>query len=554
MLLAVALLGVTCALPTDKSDEVFVVVNVPKMVVLQGQTLDATATLWQRVGADSVEIKNASFQWTTTNDALATVKAAGSGGAQVTGVSPGAVDLSVRPVSFEKAQTQSITLRVSKPLEIDSVRPSTAHFGDLLTIYGVGVDSIFVASLADVNLIEYQFSRIRDSSGVGQITYWVPPPTRTDSLFYLGAGVFGFDTAMTEVLKTDLFEPNDSTPALLDLDLGSPWPGTPLEPILFLNPALAFEPVEREKTGQDWFRFSISDTTQPKTFFITYPSFGDTLAANTFLLDSLAYATGAPGDPIEKFYSRDSADFIGSEFYTCKGYQFDPVQVDRESTTVALKTLPSRAIHIVTFFGKPQRYGLTVANGYFTADPRIKADRFEENDFCHFADNQRIRIDTLPAVGFSDTLNIDNPFEIDWYRIEAPSLALGETMIFRLQGRPFVAGRDSSDIDIYVLTVPGSTGSSVSEVGSATATGSSESLTLNLSAGSYYVAVVDYAGVATRYSMCIRKTAVLNPACNLMASPPPSLGAPKRTAQPAAATRAAADMRADSLFVQRRRP
>ena len=553
VVLAVALTGVTCAFPTDKSNDVFVVVHVPKMVVLQGQTLDASATLWQRVGTDSVEIKNASFQWTTTNDALATVKDAGFGGAQVTGVSPGTVDLSVRPISFEKAQTQFTTLRVSRPLEIDSVRPSTARFGDLLTIYGVGVDSIFVASLADVNLIEYPFSRIRDSSGLGRITYWVPPPARPDSLFYLGAGVFGFDTATTDVLKEDLFEPNDSTPAMIDLDLGSPWPGTVLAPILFLNPALAFEQVEREKTGQDWFRFSISDTTQPKTFFITYPSFGDTLAANTFLLDSLAYATGAPGDPIEKFYSRDSADFVGSEFYTCKGSQFDPIQVDRESTTVALKTLPSRAIHIVTFFGKPQRYGLTVANGYFTADPRIQPDRFEENDFCHFADNQRIRIDTLPAVGFSDTLNLDNPFEIDWYRVEIPSQGLGETMVFRLQARPFVVGRDSSDVDIYVLTVPGSTGSDVSEVGSSIKAGSSESLTLTLSAGSYYVAVVDYAGVATRYSMCIRKTSIVNPVCTLIASPPASGGAPKRVAQPSTSAPAATGTRG-SLFGERRRP
>jgi hypothetical protein len=317
---------------------------------------------------------------------------------------------------------------------------------------------------------------------------------------------------------------------------------------------LAFEPVEREKIGQDWFRFGTSDTTQAMTFFITYPTFGDTASTNTFLLDSLAYLTGAPGDPIEKFYGRDSADFVGSDFYVCKGSEFDPLQVARESTTVALKTLPSHAIHIVTFFAKPQRYGLTVVNGYFTADPRIKADRFEENDFCHFADNQRIRIDTLPAAGFSDTLNIDNPFEIDWYRIQVPSLALGETFVFRLQGRPFVAGRDSSDIDIYVLTVPGSTGSDVSEVGSSTAAGSSESLTLNLSAGSYYVAVVDYAGVATRYSMCIRKASVVTPSCALIASPPSSLGAPKRAQQPSAAAAAATGASRGSLFERRRRP
>lgn len=558
VLLAVALSGVTCAFPTDKSNDVFLIVSVPKQVVLQGQTLDVSATLWQRTGTDSLEIKNTSFQWGTTNDARATVKDVGYGDAQVTGVSPGTVDLTVRAVSFEKAPTSYITLRVSKPLEIDSVRPTTAHFGELLTVYGVGVDSIFVASLAGVNLIEYPFSRVRNSAGLGQISYWVPPPAHSDSLFYLGAGVFGFDTSTTDVLKDDLFEPNDSTPALIDLDLGSPWPGTALEPILFVNPALAFEPVEREKLGQDWFRFSASDSTQALTFFITYPSVGtDTAGTRTFLLDSLAYAAGALGDPVEKFYGRDSADFVGSDFYTCKGSQFDPLQVDRESTTVALKTLPSHAIHIVTFFSKPQRYGLTVANGYFTADPRIKADRFEENDFCHFTDSlpgqpnppSRLHIST---VAFADTANIDNPFEIDWYRIEVPSGGVGDSVLFRLQGRPFVAGRDSSDIDIYVLTVPGSTGSGVFEVGSSTATGSTENLMLNLAAGSYYVAVVDYAGVAMRYSMCIRRIPALGlPACGLIAPGPAVAGALKRV-NAAAAAPAAPNSRRNSLFVRRR--
>lgn len=560
VMLAVALIGVTCAFPTDKSNDVFVVVHVPKQVVLQGQTLDVGATLWQRTGNDSVEIKNASFQWGTTNDALATVRDVGYGDAQVTGVSPGSVDLSVRPVSFEKAQTASIRLRVSKPLEIDSVRPATVHFGDLLTIYGVGVDSIFIATLAGVNLIEYPLSRY-DSAGLGRITYWVPPPARTDSLFYLGAGVFGFDTATTDVLKNDLFEPNDSTPASIDLDLGGPWSGTGtlLDSINFVNPALAFEPVERATVGEDWFRFTSGDSTQALTFFITYPSAGtDTAGTTTFLLDSLSYLTGAPGDPIEKFYGRDSADFVGSDFYTCKGSQFDPSQVDRESTTVALKTLPSHAIHIVTFFSKPQRYGLTVANGYFTADPRIKADRFEENDFCHFADSlpgkpnppSRFHIST---TAFSDTANIDNPFEIDWYRIEVPSHSLGDSVLFRVQARPFVVGRDSSDVDIYVLTVPGSTGPDVSAVGSSVNTGSAESFLLNLAAGSYYVAMVDYAGVATRYSMCMRMIQAFGvKTCPLIAPAPAVVGTPKRTRVPAASP--AIDGRGSSLFVHRRRP
>lgn len=557
-----ALSGVTCTFPTDKSSDVFVAVHVPKLVVLQGQTLDAAATLWQRVGTDSVEIKNASFQWGTTNDALATVKDVGYGGAQVTGVSPGSVDLTVRAVSFEKAQTAYITLRVSKPLEIDSVRPPTAHYGSLLTVYGVGVDSIFVASLGNVNLIEYPFSRVRDSTGLGQITFWVPPPAPSASLFYLGAGVFGFDTATTNILKDDIYEPNDTTSADVDLDAGSLWPGTPLAPIVFTNPALAFEQPDRDiGLGEDWFRFGTSDTTQAMTFFITYPSFGDTsaFATRTFLLDSLAYATGALGDPIEKFYGRDSADFIGSDFYTCKGDQFDPAQVSRESTTVALKTLPSHAIHVVTFFSHPQRYGLTVAQGYFTADQRIKADAYEENDFCHYTDSipgqpsPKSRISISP-VQFTDTMNIDNPFEIDWYRIEVPAHGVADSVLFRLQGRPFITGRDSSDIDIYVETVPGSTGSGVFDVGSSVNAGSSEDLMLDLPAGSYYLAVVDYAGVAERYSMCIRvipQLAVIR-TCTLIL-PGPAVPGRSKAVRPAAAP-PSGKAGPHGFFVRPRRP
>jgi hypothetical protein len=551
----VALLGVTCALPTDKSDQVFVTLVAPSGVVLRGEDMSVFAQAWHVVGTDTQAITNVDFAFTSGSSSIARVESDGGGYATVTGVNSGMVDIVARAVSFEQAGQGDLPLRVANPLEIDSVRPSVAPFGEVVTVYGVGVDSMFIASLGDVNLIEYPFSRVRDSAtGLGRISFWVPPPAHSAPLFYLGAGVFGFDTTVTDVLKEDVYEPNDSVPSNVNLDLGGPWPGTALAAILFANPALAFEPLERNTLGQDWFRFETSDTTQAMTFFITYPTFGDTASTNTFLLDSLAYNTGAPGDPIEKFYGRDSASFVGSDFYTCKGSQFDPAQTARESTTVALKTLPSRAIHIVTFFAKPQRYGLTVADGYFTADSRIAPDRFEENDFCHFADNQRIRLDTLGPAGFSDTLNIDNPFEIDWYRIEVPSGGVGDSILFRMQARPFVTGRDSSDLDLYVLTVPGSTGSGVFEVGSSVKTGSSENLMLSLAAGSYYVAVVDYAGVAMRYSMCIRRIPALGvPFCALAAPAPHVVGTSKRLTQPAAAPHTA-PARDSSLFVRRRRP
>ncbi len=555
--LVAALAGASCSFPTDKSDKVFVTLEAPARVVLRGQDMSIYAQAWHVVGIDTQRIGNVDFAFST-----------GSGGyATVTGVNSGTVDIGARAIAFDKAQEADLVVRVSNPLEIDSVRPKIANYGQVVTVYGVGVDSMFLASLGGVGLIEYPFSRLRDTAtGLGRISFWVPPPARSDSLFFLGAGVFGKDTSITRVLRDDIFEPNDTFPANVNLDLGGPWPGTILAPILFTNPALAFEPVDRAiGLGEDWFRFSISDTTQPLTFFITYPSiFGDTAGTRTFLLDSLAYATGAPGDPVAKFYGRPGADYVGSDFYLCKGYQFQPAQVSRESTVVALKTLPSHAIHIITFFSRPQRYGLTVARGYFTADKRIRPDAYEENDFCHYADsvpgqpNPKGRIHVTSAgAGFSDTMNIDNPFEIDWYRLEVPSHNLGDSVLIRLQGRPFVAGQDSSDIDLYVLTVPDSaSGTTLTEVGSSVNAGSTEDLMVDLAAGSYYLAVIDYAGVAERYSLCIRGIPFLASlrSCNLILPGPPAPGPARSKLRPQASPMAAAPGGRRPFFPLRRRP
>ncbi|OLB50971.1 MAG: hypothetical protein AUI08_04295 [Gemmatimonadetes bacterium 13_2_20CM_2_65_7] len=563
--LTAALAGVSCSFPTDKSDKVFVTLDAPARVVLRGQDMSIYAQAWHVVGIDTQRIGNVDFAFSTGSSTIARVEKNTGGYATVTGVNSGTVDIGARAIAFDKAQEADLVVRVSNPLEIDSVRPKIANYGQVVTVYGVGVDSMFLASLGGVALIEYPFSRLRDSAaGLGRISFWVPPPARSDSLFFLGAGVFGKDTAITRVLRDDIFEPNDTFPANINLDLGGPWPGTILAPILFTNPALAFEPVDRAiGLGEDWFRFSVSDSTQPLTFFITYPSiFGDTAGTRTFLLDSLAYATGAPGDPVQKFYGRPGADYVGSDFYLCKGYQFQPAQVSRESTVVALKTLPSHAIHIITFFSRPQRYGLTVARGYFTADKRIRPDAYEENDFCHYADSVPGQPSPKPRIhvttaGFSDTMNIDNPFEIDWYRLEVPSHNLGDSVLIRLQGRPFVAGQDSSDIDLYVLTVPDSaSGTTLTEVGSSVNAGSTEDLMVDLAAGSYYLAVIDYAGVAERYSLCIRGIPFLSTprSCNLILPGPPAPGPTRSKLRPQASPMVGAPGGRRPFFPPRRRP
>ena len=509
--IAVALAGVTCSFPTDKSDKVFVTLEAPSGVVLRGHEMSVLARAYRVVGTDTQAIGNVDFAFYTTSSTLARVEPSGGGYATVTGVNSGTVEILARAVAFERAPQANLFLRISNPLEVDSVRPKVARHGQVITVYGVGVDSLFIASLAGVNLIEYPFSRVRDASGRGRISYWVPPPARSDSLFYLGAGVFGFDTATTTVVYKDIYEPNDTVPTVLDLNGPGPWPGTIYAPILFTNPALAFEPVDRAVgQGVDWFQFNVADTTRALTFFINYPSFGDTAATRTFLIDSLYHNVD--------FFGRDSADFIGSTFQRCRGFYFAPPQKARESTTVALRSLPSQHLHVVTFFKRAQRYGLTVLQGYFTADPRIHPDAYEENDMCHFADRPGKRITLAAGVAFTDTMTIDNPFDPDWYVVDVPPPAgVDNSFRIKLAPRPF-ATADSSDIDVYVIRY----GDFALMASGVTKGSSYEDVSVSLAAGRYYVSVVDYAGVATRYSMCMSaRGGLFTNNCNLIVAPSP---------------------------------
>ncbi|HEY6807652.1 MAG TPA: hypothetical protein VI160_02600 [Gemmatimonadales bacterium] len=512
-----AALAAGCAFPTDDSAKVFVLVQAPRQFLLRGAEMFLHARAVRVVGTDTLEVPNVDFKWTTDNATLATVTKSGDSSAKVTGVNRGDVTITARAVNFNQAATGAVVIRVSNPIEIDSVRPAVVRYGEVLTVYGIGVDSLFLSSMAGVSLVKYPFSESRNPvTGSARISYWVPPPASSDSVFFLGAGVNGFSHGVTGVLPFDVYEPNDTSPAFIDLDAGGPWPQIPQ--LLFFNPALEFEPQPRGQEGDDWFKFQRSDTTRPTTFILTYPSFGDTLT-RTFFADSVGSGFTFPSD----------VTFYGTQWHYCHNGRFTPLQVFHDSTILALKELPFPRMTVLTFFSNPLRYGLTVVDGYVTSDPRIKPDRFEENDFCNFADLPS-RLINLTSGTFSDTLTIDNPFDIDWYKIQVPAPGLTDSLRIRLAARPFVALQDSSDIDVYVLNATGTP----AEIGSSTNAGSSEYLALQLAAGFYYVVVVDYAGVPTRYSMCMGQGGPLA-SCALIPAPPAGAPRPKRPRLPSGA-------------------
>ena len=501
--LAVALLVATCKFPTDKSDEVYVTIEAPTQVVLDGDEMSVQARAWRRVGTpdsgngDDEAIANVDFAWTTSAGAVAGVQEDASGYATIQGIGPGIADITARAVAFESAAPSTLPVRVSGFLEIDSVTPSFIKWGDKITLWGVGLKFAFAVSLPGSNLIPDTLT-YTESQGLSSMQFWVPQPARTDRLFVLGPGIFFSPPDSVTVDTVDLYEPNTTTPTLLSLDGPGPYPTIPS--VLFFNPALAFEELPRDTfVGYDWYRFTHSDSSRAMTFILR-PQ-GNTDSSGLFIVfsDSIVFAGGGHGP------GPDPTWFITSEgLYYCPRGGFSPNMLPSDSMIMAFKSLPRYApgntgFHVLNFYGQRFNYTMVAVDAYLTSDKRIQPDRFEENDICTMADDPAKLISVGPGVSFSDTLNIDNPHDLDWLRFRVAAPLLADSTMIRIRSRPFGGGPgfDRSDIDLYVLDVNFNSMGSVSDVGSR------DSMRLRLPPGDYYLAVVDYVGEATRYSLCI---------------------------------------------------
>jgi len=482
----------TCVFPTERDSSVHVSVTRLR-ILIRGRDTTAKATAWQMVApADSQRIPNVSFVWSSSNPAVATVDNAG----HIVGVNSGTAVIRAAAANFDKASaTGDDTLRVSAPLEIDSVRPKTVKYGEKLTIYGVGADSIFSASLAGAQLIRVPFSDTAFKSGTARTRFWVPPPATSDSLFYLGIsgglGVFGYlhgDT--TRVLERDIYEPNDTIPSAIDLDAARPFPttNTLLDSLLFFNPALAFETLKRgQTTGVDWYHFT-QGKTRDLTIVLTAPQIAGTF--RTFLTDSLGWNGTA-----KTYVIGHDAWTFGPGSHACHGAGFAPSERVADSTIVAFKNLPAGALDGIALYGTAGRYGLGVIAGY---QSELPADAHEDDNSCNAADLRG----TLPAP-FRDTLTIENPHDVDWIRFHYVNGGITTSAQVRLHAFPGVHPDSLKDLDLYVLKIPQPGDTVVQVLAADTAASSDANLTLSLATADYYLAVVDFAGTPTTYEVCV---------------------------------------------------
>ncbi|PYP58690.1 MAG: hypothetical protein DMD44_06910 [Gemmatimonadetes bacterium] len=525
----------TCVYPTEHDASVHVSLP-PVRILFRGNDTVVAARAWEIRGpGDSQPIPNVAFVWSSSDSAVATVAAG-----RVVGIKSGTVIITAAARNFDTGQLAAAdTIRVSAPLEIDSVRPRIVRYGELVSLYGVGVDSIFAAQLKSTPLILDPFADTAFANGTSRRLYWVPPPAQTDSLFFFGIsggnGVLGFvhgDT--TRVIEHDLFEPDDTIPQPINLGAPPPFPAYPI--LRFFNPALAFEPLRRgEKNGVDWYHFTQAQT-QDLTIILTAPQIAGTFS--TFLTDSLGW-----NGPAKTYVIGSDSWTFGPKSHACHGAGFAPAEAVGDSTIVAFKNLPPPGLDAIAIYGTPGRYGLSVLAGYVSELP---ADAHEDDNSCNAADLRG----TVPAPTFRDTLTIENPHDVDWIRFRYTSPGATSTAQVRLHAFPGTHPDSLKDLDLYVIKVPAATDTVVSVVAADTAAGSDVNLTPSLATGDYYLAIVDFAGTTTTYEVCVGTVPLLQPGtCNT-----PTWPSPPATASAALRRRRASAASARSTLVRSRRP
>jgi hypothetical protein len=517
-LLVVALGGalVSCSDTTEAVNQAYVTIAAPSPVLLRGDQIELTAKLWTRTSSsDSTEVRNAELVWSSDDPTLATLTTKDNNTTVATGVNSGIVQIRAVATGFQGSTPAAFSLRVANPLEIDSVRPSTVHYGEKVTLYGVGVNTLFFASLQGATLLPDTFSVAAGAGGLGQLSFWVPPPASTGQTIVLSPSQIVIAPDTTTVLPTDLYEPNEDAPYTIDLSAG-PFPSLPA--VRFYNPALAFEERSRDDSlGVDWYRFVGTPTGSDVSFVFLAPTFKN--AHLTFLASPVndADSVSAPGWT------------IGSGLYYCKDHAFQVEEQPADSLIVALKNVPAGSLDLISLHLVSGRYGLAVVNGYLTTNPQIGADRLEENDNCEFADRNfadpATRVDL--SSPFSESLTIDNPHDVDWIRFRVPG-ALPQAVTFETAPPAGVNG-NQVDVDLHVLGIPVA-GAPLDVRGASRTKGSDESLTLVLDPGEYYMVVTDFAGRPTPYALC----AAVGTGCTL---PTGFMKSSVRTARPRALLR-----------------
>jgi hypothetical protein len=490
---ALALALCSCLSPSDDSDRLVVTIQAPADLAIRGRTMQLSAHAWEQSESGSRrEVSGIRFDWENLSPGFVTLDARPDGTALLTPVGVGTARIAASARAFEHAEPGVIDLRVADAVTIDSARPTVVHYGDRLTVYGVGLGEITRASLGPGDLLPDAASFAGQPQGISRLSFWVPYPAASGPLVALSRqGTTASAPEPTEVRPLDRYHELSIPPPVIDLAGAA----VGMSDTLFHNPAFAL--VDGESS--DALRFQ-RPAGRSLTFFISSTGPVVTLFNPVLTADAVAPLVYRTAEGFATWAIGFSDQYCGNLLVPLGR----PARINAPVSLVrAFKDVPYAEL-LLAAYGEPSGgYSVTVRDGYLTADPRIDPDRFEENDYCRGADDNDADPSRRLALPFADTLTIDNFYEVDWFRFTIPGFP-GEDppvlVTIRTSARPFGAS-DSSDVGLMVAdrAVP-----DPAIVDSARTVGSSaERLTTDLGPGDYYVIVSDDGGVATRYSLCI---------------------------------------------------
>ena len=513
---ALALAAGTCTAPTDVSSQYRINLYIQSPLVYRGQEIYAGPSLWHYLdNGDSVQVTNAIFVWAGGAPAGEILPNA-DGSASILGIARGISYFSVEAPVYGVNTRFYGSVRVADQVELDSVSPDTVAWGARITVHGVRVGSPNDVSvrLNGVSLIPDTLSLIGDTSQVETMSYFVPGGTTSGTLQVTGFGLIAIDSTPIVVQQHELYEPNDQSPTIVQLDTAQPYPAvvdppTPGYPAIhFFDPALQYEaPGIADSITTDWFHFvSTAHTGTPWTFVLHSPAIPRRAA---FGIPATVHS-GVPIFDAGAF----GFDFDNHRLLSrCRGSDFEfPVSGGVDSVVLSLQALPASGIDFVEYTSNAGAYGLGVYAASHTLSA-VPPDKFEDNDFCDQADANflidSLKID-LGAANFSDTLTIDTPFEVDWYRFH---VATDTAVHVQTAARN---GFANSALNLYLYRQ-----SDLNPVDSATGgAAAAQQLSESLNAGDYYLVVVNTDGVPTRYGLCIAE--------GTTCSEPPDPSAPRR--------------------------
>ncbi len=516
---ALSLVAAACSYPTDNSAGAWVTIQAPPLIIRGADTVFTAHVYLLEHGKDTVEVKNVEVVWTTGDPTLATITPLSSRTARVTGVNPGFVTITAAAPTLQSAKESTLQFRVSDPLALDGIAPDSVKYGQQLTVTGPGADNVDVLFLGSQALQVNSFASTKnDTAGTGTSSFWVAFPARTsDTITAIGNGIVtGLRHRIVVNDTMDLYDPNSTTPAVIDIDqrpFSTPANrGSFADFIAFLNPALYAEEPKTLPFRDDWFRFTTAHPDSAVTFVYIAPSLFAREA--TFLGAPATASTIATPDWT-----------YGSGHYNCKGYGFTPGEEINTGFQVAFTKMPPGGADLVSLFVDRGNYELAVVRAYAGVNG-THPDRFAGDNTCDIADSNfvspALKIDLTST--FSDTLTIDNAYGLDWLRFHVPG-ASAQTVTVRMASRLFASATAGiPSVNLYVLNVP-TVSVPLSILQSATGGGVNKSLSVSLAPGDYYLVAHDSVGVPARYSLCmtISASCALTPLPDVASAPVPSM-------------------------------